>query len=332
MKNILTLILYFQICIAFGQSFNVTTKDFFLNIKELIKPATKVELTHAIKHKDKFYCFFEDGEEDIKFCFVFSYGGNKLNKIEVPNHIQNTVYYDLFVNNNRIYAKTYMDSKTFIFGNKKLKWKKTKTADDLIFEDEKFCVYSLDFGEWGGKTWFKDKKTGLEYSIEQKTPLVNKIDTTYYLTSSFEVLKIENPLLLNKCKNEFNYENIKRKSKYKSYNGKSIGFETVYKDTISRDYFYTSYRPNIVSSFVWNNELLHIYETEAVTYIAKANNDSIKSIQKIGDNLSFYNWYYSYRNKIQMDGLQLLKFKTDDTFGLMEIYGNDINIYNLILK
>ena len=84
MKNILTLILYFQICIAFGQSFNVTTKDFFLNIKELIKPATKVELTHAIKHKDKFYCFFEDGEEDIKFCFVFSYGGNKLNKIEVP--------------------------------------------------------------------------------------------------------------------------------------------------------------------------------------------------------------------------------------------------------
>jgi len=337
MKNILTIILSFQICYALGQSFNVKTKDISLDIKELIKPATKVELTHAVKYKDQFYCFFEEVKKDnlrrdIKFCFVFSKGGNELKKIEVPYDIQNTVYYDLFVKNDRVFAKTYMDSKTFYFDSEKSKWVKTKNADDLIFEDENFYVYSLDFGEWGGKTWFKDKKTELEYAIEATTPLVNKIDTTYYLTSSFQVLKIENPLTLNKCSNDVTYENIEKDAKYATWYGKPIGFEILYKDTTARDYFDFSYKPHIVSSFVWQNELLHIYETEALTFIAKADNNSIKTVQKIGDNLRFYDWHYSYRSKIQTDGRQLLKFKTNNKFGLMEINGQDINTYYLIMQ
>lgn len=322
---------------SFGQSFNTTSINIELDIKEQMKPATKVELTHAVKCKVEFYCFFKEvkkdnSRRDIKFCFVFSDAGNDLKKIEVPNDIQNTFYYDLFVKNDRVFVKTYMDSKTFYFNSEKSKWVKTKNADDLIFEDEKFYVYSLDFGEWGGKTWFKYKKTELEYVIETTTPLVNKIDSTYYLTSSSKVLKIENPLALNKCDNEVTYENIEKDAKYTSWYGKPIGFEIVYKDTTTRDYFDFSYSPHIVSSFVWQNELLHIYETETVTYIAKADNNSIRTIQKIGNKLSFYDWHYSYRSKIQTDGRQLLKFKTNNKFGLMEINGLDINTYNLILK
>lgn len=322
---------------SFGQSFNTTSINIDLDIKELIKPATKVELTHAVKYKNEFYCFFKEikkdnSRRDIKFCFVFSDTGNDLKKIEVPNDIQNTVYYDLFVKNDKVFAKTYMDSETFYFDYEKLKWVKTKNADDLIFEDEKFYVYSLDFGEWGGKTWFKDKETKIEYAIEATTPLVNKIDTTYYLTSSFKVLKIENPLTLNKCDNDVTYENIEKDAKYASWYGKPIGFEIVYQDTTALDYFDFSYRPHIVSSFVWQNELLHIYETDTATYIAKTDNNSIKPIQKIGNKLSFYNWHYSYRSKIQKDGRQLLKFKTNNKFGLIEINGQDINTYNLILK
>lgn len=323
---------------SFRQTFNTTSVNIDLDIKELIKPATKVELTHAVKYKDEFYCFFEEvkkdnSRRDIKFCFIFSDTGKNLRKIKVPDDVQNTVYYDLFVKNDNIFVKTYMDSKTFYFDNKKSKWVKTKNAEDLIFEDEKFYVYSLDFGEWGGKTWFKDKQTGIEYAIEATTPLVNKINTTYYLTNSFKVLKIENPLNLNKCDNDVTYENIKKDAKYASWYGKPIGFEIVYKDTTSRDYFDFSYRPHIVSSFVWQNELLHIYETDTATYITKADNNSIKPIQKIiSKKIRFYDWHYSYRSRIQKDGQQLLKFKTDNKFGLLEINGQDINTYNLILK
>jgi len=337
MKILLIIITLFQFCFTFGQTFGVTNKNIELDIKELIKPATKVELTHAVKYKGEFYCFFEEVKKDnlsrdIKFCFVFSDTSKNLKKIEVPTAIQNTVYYDLFVKDDKVFVKTYMDSETFCFDIHKSKWVKKKNAADLIFEDEKFYVYSLDFGEWGGKTWFKDKKTELEYEIEVTTPLVNKIETTYYLTKSNKVLKIENPLTLNKCNNEVTYENIEKDAKYSSWYGKQIGFEIVYKDTTTRDYFDYSYRPYIVSSFVWQNELLHIYETDTVTYIAKTENNKIKTIQKIGNKLSFYDWHYSYRSKIQTDGRQLLKFKTNNKFGLIEINGLDINTYNLILK
>jgi hypothetical protein len=322
---------------TFGQSFNLTSINIDLHIKELINPATKVKLTHAVKYRGEFYCFFEEvfkdySTRDSKFCFVFSDKGKNLKKIQVPDVVQNTVYFDLFVIDDNMFLKTDMDNKTFYYNYTKSKWVKTKNAEDLIFEDEKFYVYSLDFGEWGGKTWFKDKKTGIEYEIEATTPLVNKIDNDYYLTSSFMVLKIDNPLTLNKCESDVTYENIEKSTKYTSWYGKPIGFEIVYEDTMDHNNFDFSYKPHIVSSFVWQNELLHVYETDTATYISKVNNNEITPIKKIGDKLHFYNWAHSYRKKIQKDGLQILKFKVNHNFGLMEIKDQDIITYNLILK
>ena len=128
---------------SFGESFNTTSININLDIKELIKPATKVELTHAVKYKDEFYCFFKEvkndnSRRDIKFCFVFSETGNGLKKIEVPDDVQNTVYYDLFVKNDKVFLKTYMDSKTFYFDSKRPKWINTKNGEDwfLHFQDK----------------------------------------------------------------------------------------------------------------------------------------------------------------------------------------------------
>lgn len=324
---------------SFGQSFNITAANIDLEIKGVIKPADNVLLTHAVKYKDKFYCFFREFREDNanrnqKFCFVFSKTGNNLKRIEVPDEIQNTAYYDLFVKNEKLFVKTYLNEKTFYYNSKRLKWIRTKNSDDLIFEDENFFVYSLDFGEWGGKTWFRDKKTKAEYLIESTTPLVNKIGSIYYLTKSFEVLKIENPFDLNKCDDDVTYKNIKKDAKFAYWYGKPIGFEVVYRDTTT-NYSYLfdhSYEPYIVSSFAWKNDLFHIYETDTATYIAKTVDNLIKPIQKIGEKMSFYNWYNSYRSKIQEDGKQVLKFRVDNDFGLMEINGQEIKIYYLLLK
>ena len=117
---------------------------------------------------------------------------------------------------------------------------------------------------------------------------------------------------------------------YKGYSwyGKPIGFDIVYQDT-TYNYFDFSYHPKIVSSFVWQNELLHIYETDTATHIAKTENNSIKPLQKIGENLRFYDWYYSYRCKNLNGNNELLKFRTKDeqSFGLMEIIDNKIFVH-----
>jgi len=306
----------------------INFKNGFSLYQDTVLVDIKSEMTHALKYHDKFYILFQQrvlkyGGYEKRWLYIFSNG--KIEKIVDCPKKMDAVYLDFFVKNDSIILKPYMDKPFYYFDTHNYAWKEIDKADDLIFEDEKFYVYSLDFGEWGGKTWFKDKNTGIEYAIEATTPLVNKIDTTYYLTNGFIVKKIENPLKLNKCDDDVTYENIKKDAKYTYWYGKPIGFEIMYQDT-TNDYFNFSYKPHIVSSFVWQNELWHIYETDKATYIAKIENNKIKTIQKIGNSLRFYNWVDSYRCKNMNGNNELLKFQTKgkQLFGLMEVIDNNV--------
>ena len=173
----------------------------------------------------------------------------------------------------------------------------------------------------------------MEYVTELTAPLINKIDTVYYLTQPFKVLEIANPLKLNKCTDDFTYENIQSGKKYLSRYGFPKGFIIIYEDTTFNQPDY-SYKPHIVSSFILKNELLHIYETSKAAYIARARNDAIDTIQKIGENISFYDWYYSYRCKNLKGNNELLKFHTKEKhlFGLMEINNNKILLHYFVNK
>lgn len=304
--------------------------------QDTISVDIKGEMTHALKYRDKFYVLFkqrvlEYGGYGKRWLYIFSNG--QLEKvIDCPEEMK-TVYLDFYLKNDSIILKPYMDKQYYQLDLINYRWNKIDETDDLIFEDEKFLVYSLNFGEWGGKTWFKDKKTGQEYVLEATTPLVNKIDATYYLTNSFKVLKIENPLLLNKCNDDITYKNIESTGKSYSWYGEPIGFKIIYQDT-TFDYFDFNYKPHIVSSFVLNNELLHIYETDTATYISRVENNSIKTIQKIVENISFYNWHYSYRCKNIYGNNELLKFRTKEkkVFGLMEIIDSKIHVNYFVNK
>lgn len=221
----------------------------------------------------------------------------------------------------------YMGMQSYYLDLRNYIWIKIDKTDDLIFEDEEFFVYSLNFGEWGGKTWFKEKSTGHEYVLDATTPLVNKIDSIYYLTNSSKVLRIKNPRLLNRCSYDLTYENIESTEKYYSWHGKPIGFDIVYKDT-TNNHFNFNYQPHIVSSFVLNNELLHIYETYTAVYIARHKGYSIEFVQKIAANLDFFNWHYSYRCSNCNGKNELLKFSTknEQIFGLLEIIDQEIHV------
>jgi hypothetical protein len=74
---------------------------------------------------------------------------------------------------------------------------------------------------------------------------------------------------------------------------------------------------------------LHIYETDTATYIARHKGYSIKPIQKIADNISFYDWYYSYRISTSNGENKLMKFQTanENLSGLLEIKENNIYVH-----
>ncbi len=311
------------------QNSNVTKfESGFSLIQDTISISVNGRMTHALKYKDKYYVLFEQrlmkyGGYGKRWLYIFS--NNQLEKvIDCPEEMR-TVYLDFYVQNDSIILKPYMDKQSYYLDNTNLKWNKLDKTDDLIWEDSDFYVYSLDFGEWGGKTWFKDKKTDSQYVLESTTPLINKIDNTYYLTNSFQVLKIDNPKELTKCDSDVTYENIQKTGKNYSWYSESKGYEVIYEDE-NVDYFDFSYHPRIVSSYVFNDELLHIYETDTASYLSRIVNNKIQPFENILDDVKFFNWYYSYRCKNLNGSSELLKFKTtnDQIDGLTTINGNKI--------
>lgn len=301
----------------------------FSLIQDSISISVEGEMTHALKFQDKFYVLFEQrlikyGGYGKRWLYIFS--NNQIEKvIDCPVEMK-TVYLDFYVQNDSIILKPYMEKYSYHFDTTNYIWNKIDKTDDLMFEDSDYYIYSSDFGEWGGKTWFKDKKTGIQYVLESTTPLINKIDNTYYLTNSFQVLRIKNPKELTKCDKDVTYENIEKKDKYGSWYSQSKGYEVIYKDE-NVDYFDFTYHPRIVSSFVFNNELLHIYETESTSYLARIVKSKIQPFEKILDDANFFNWHYSTRCKNLNSTNELLKFttKNDQIYGLTTIEENKIH-------
>ena len=324
--------LFLIACTSATNKYTVNVKnpvDEFTIQQDTFHIDVKGKMTHALKYQDKYYVLFEEiavhnyGGYNKRWLYVFS-NGDVEKKVDLPKGLE-VIYLDFYVYNDSIILKPYMDESIYYFNTQNYAWKKIKKADDLIFEDDKYLVYSLDFGEWGGKTWFKDKATGIEYEIEKNTPLVNRIDSSYYLTKSFQILKIENPLLLNKCDSDLTYERIEASRKYFTWYGKPVGFQIIYNDS-TFNHFDSSYKPNIVSSFIYKKVLLNLYETDTASYISKVENNSIKPIQKIANNLRFYNWSHSYRCRNHNGINELLKFETKDMqlTGLVDIVDNKI--------
>ncbi|KXX71368.1 hypothetical protein [Flammeovirga sp. SJP92] len=310
---------------------NSNVKDFesgFSLIQDTISMSVNGRMTHALEYKDKYYVLFEQrlmkyGGYGKRWLYIFS--NNQLEKvIDCPTEMK-TVYLDFYVQNDSIILKPYMDKQSYYLDNTNLKWNKVDKTDDLIWEDSDFYVYTLDFGEWGGKTWFKDKKTDSQYVLESTTPLINKIDSTYYLTNFFKVLRINNPKELTKCDGDVTYENIEKTGKNYSWYSESKGYKVIYEDE-NVDYFDFSYHPSIVSSFVYNGELLHIFETDTASYLSRIVNNKIQPFEKILNDVKFFNSHFSYRCKNFNGSNELLKFKTsnDQIYGLTTIKDNRI--------
>ncbi|MDR0547593.1 MAG: hypothetical protein LBG77_08490 [Dysgonamonadaceae bacterium] len=302
--------------------FQIYQDTFFVDIKG--------ELTHALKYQGKFYCLFTQkmvgkyGGYPQRWIYVFTNKGKIENKIDFPKNLD-CVYLDFFAKHDSIILNPYMEDESYYLDLQNNKWIKIDKTDDLVFEDENYLVYSRDFGEWGGKTWFKDKKTGIEYVTDITTPLVNKIDTTYFLTNEFRIIQIDNPKNLTKCESNVTYENIENEHKYTLFYLQPVGFQYLYNDT-AYDYFDFSYKSHIVTSFVHNDSLFHIYETDTVIYLATIDSNKIKSILPIENNLRFFNQHESYRCKNLNGQNELLKFRTKDKkiSGLLEITNNEI--------
>lgn len=298
-----------------------------IDIKPYAKP-DKVELTHVVKFRETYYCIFTDKKESYsKYFFAISNKGTIEKEINLPIDLTECVYLDLFVFHDTIFYKPYMNEQSYYLDLQSLNWVKTTEPDDVIYEDDRYYVTYLDFGEWGSTTWFKEKLSGKEYVLSSSSNIINMIDSIYYISAGIRVLKIENPVNMKQCDKEYYYQIIKKKEYSEGINS-LLGTETIFEDTTYSQWDFKEPKIRIVSSFKIQNRLFYLCNDSLKTFVAKLENREMTPILSLEKKYSTFNWYYSYRCKIQNDNFQLLKFQneTNDTCGFIEIMENKINI------
>ncbi len=322
------------------QVYSTQDGEFIINIDTLhidLKPYVnpdKVSLTHAVKFRETYYCYFTDKKESYsKYFFVISNKGVVEKEIKLPRDLTDCYYLDLFVLHDTIFSKPYMNDKSYYLNLQNLTWIETPEPDDVIYEDERFYVTCLDFGEWGSTTWFKDKSSAKEYELSSSAENIIRIDSSYYVSAGIRVLKIENPLNLKQCDENYYYQIIKKKD-YSEGTNFLLGTEAIYNDSTFSQWDFKEPKLYIITSFKVDNKLFLLCNDSLKTFIAKLEKKKIIPIQSFRKKYSTFDWSYSYRCKIQNNSFQLLKFdaKNNNTYGFIEIEKNKISIRYLKLK
>lgn len=320
--QMLMLILFLASCQP--QELNVSVKNIDIKIPGNPGP--------WLKYKDNYYCYFKTDSDQFSSgsnqqFYVLDNNGKVKSKIKVPGKLQ-TVYYDLYIKNDTIFTTEYYNHNTFYLDQPKNTWIETKKGIDLYYEDNDYSVYSLDFGEWGGVTWFENKKTSKQYEIGLTSPIVNKFNDSYYLTSGISVLKINDPTKLDESKEPYDYrkavadlENRYHRNGNYSTNGAEIIFK--YKDN---DYFNPTF--SITTSFVSNDKLYHLYEDSLSTKIGVIENKKLVPVYDFENKIRSFQWYYDTRNPIQNNNFQSTQFQTDkeSVYGIIEINKNNVSL------
>lgn len=218
------------------------------------------DLINIAWFRNNFYAMFETSRKNttarFKKMIVFNKKGEVIEDVFLPKEIQDMVYCDLIVSRDSLFAKeTQFEKSNLVLGEYVADFALTKTKDFPIFKDERYNIYSVCNGEFGGTIYFQNKKTKKSYEAASTCPIVvNKIDSQYYVTNSTSILKIQAPEKLTNSTLNF-----------KAHQGSQFtqGIETLF-DTLDFDMDF-----GIATSFVSDKKLLNLYSDKQGTYVGE---------------------------------------------------------------
>ena len=273
------------------------------------------DLRNVAWFRNNFYAMFETSRKNtsarFKKMIVFNKQGQFIEDVFLPEEIQDMVYCDFIIDNDSLYVKeTQFEKSNLVLGEYVADLALTKTKDFPIFKDNKFSIYSVCNGEFGGTIYFQNNKVNKSYEAASSCPIVvNKIDSQYYVTNASSILKIQDPQKLENSNLDF-----------ETPHGSSFtkGVETVFDSSNFDMGFY------IVTSFVIDNKLLNLYSDKQSTNVGEIENKKMKPIFKFPFKFSVY------FNQQLDNGQQILICRfADGKSGILTIDGKNFTFYKL---
>jgi len=304
-----------------------------MNVWNMTESAAAINLTNIIRIDNRYYCFFEKNVPNYDkkgYFFIMKENGIIEKNISITEEIYDSYYgVDLFLRNDSILVKTgiHTNEATYYFDRNKLIWEQIEEADDVVYEDEMYYVTARR-----NRMWFRDKSDGKEYELGYLfSPIVNSVNGRYYITTVDQVLQIDDPRDMKLC-DPRDYYDIVKQQKW-NYRGSDsfTGTRAIYKDSTYLDQDRHTPRISILTSFVYESQLLHLCVNSESTFIARLENDQLIPIQNVGPHYHVILYYNGYRMENQKKCSHILLFWDEDKgsiniSGFIEIIGNRVNI------
>jgi len=301
----------------------------FTIITDTISTSKKEIIFPELKYRDNYYCqsYSKDslGEYNLSGFYIIDNSYNLKKVVGIPEY-DNLGNSNMYVRRDSIIVKSaYNTDSSSYLNEKNMKWETIKTTDDVVFEDDDYYVTSLDYGEWGAATWFKDKKTGIEYEIAGILPPdINKFNGAYYLISPSEINIVDDPKLLQNVGKGV-YKSFLGVDKIGAFNNRKRSNKSkAIRNLFSRKITYEVEKSfHIGFSFIHNNSIFFVVSDSAKTYIAKVDERKLVPLAIIGKNLQTVKNSNHYRNSYLNKTIKFYN-TTNELSGLMEIKDDKI--------
>lgn len=226
--------------------------------------------------------------------------------------------------------------------------------DTVFFQDDDYTVRRTCYGEFGGSIWFRNKKSGKEYSCNATCPVsINKVDQKYLITTSlchfqcgstiFEITSPDSMDIfqepeLNPVINKLGWHKRRwHKGGFrKLYYANSIS-DLESKSKKGTNLILDTLGVHILLSFPYEHDIYHIVSDGSILYLCSLENKRLKTIDSIFDGLqNFYKYENENETKIRLsystisfetkDNHYVVLFKNSGLLGYLDIYKNKITI------
>jgi len=308
--RLIIFLLFITFYSGFSQSFKVFKDTISIDLRNIGNAINEVYLSKIIKHQNDYYCVLREFNDNNYFIKI-SKSGEIINFIDVPELLKRDFFRNLFLKNDTLFIKTEFSNSYFCFDLKKSQWYNISKFNEYIFEDSSYILVNKDYGEWGNSTWFIDKKSKKQYVIGIPGTVINKIENCYYITNKNQIHKIAHPNELKLCDSNCLYNKVGPYNNFRQCSNFYDGSEVLYKDTSYSFFGGSKSNTYMLTSFVSNSQLYHVFSDSNFTYIGKVINKSFVPILNLGDRYLNASYDCMYRGSNFANNKRILPLRKD---------------------
>ena len=183
-----------------GESAVEGERAVMLDLREELPPQTEVQLVAAVEYHGRYYCLFDyDASFILKresLFYAIDAGTLEVTRLAAPTSGHH--YSDhLFVLHDTLFLdlRDSWEDHDYYFDTANNQWVECPEVEDVVYEDDDYCVYGINNGEFGQVTWFRDRRSGHEYAL-MDLGAVRRVGDTFYIVSLNLIQAMANDLAM----------------------------------------------------------------------------------------------------------------------------------------